>query len=153
MKEANDEKSEAAGVTWPTVACRLCVSILKQLRFNADESLFGMFDGGHNSSVPHVIVNKMPDVLRDAMMHHEAPSDYMKYAMLAMHRSILHSVRQPSNISPSFAVNVFLCYMEYKLHCAPPKKNSTPSYHHELAVLFFGRCVCFCPLFYIVMCI
>ena len=82
-----------------------------------------MFDGGHNSSVPHVIVNKMPDVLRDAMMHHEAPSDYMKYAMLAMHRSILHSVRQPSNISPSFAVNVFLCYMEYKLHCAPHKKK------------------------------
>jgi len=75
----------SSGIT--CVACRLCVSILKQLRFNADESLFGMFDGGHNSNVPHLIVSKMPDVLRDAMMHHDAPSEFMKYAMLAMHRS------------------------------------------------------------------
>jgi len=70
---------------------RLCVSILKQLRFNTDESLFGMFDGGHNSNVPRLIVNKIPEVLRDSMMHHESPSEYMKYAMLAMHRSIGHS--------------------------------------------------------------
>jgi len=50
-----------------------------------------MFDGGHNSNVPRLIVNKIPEVLRDAMMHHESPSEYMKYAMLAMHRSIGHS--------------------------------------------------------------
>jgi len=63
------------------------VSILKQLRFNTDESLFGVFDGRHNSNVPRLIVSRMPEVLRDAMMHHEAPTDYMKYAMLTMHRS------------------------------------------------------------------
>ena len=66
----------------------MCVNILKQLRFNTDESLFGMFDGGHNSNVPQLIVKRMPDVLRDAMMHHDSPSDFMKYAMLAMHRSV-----------------------------------------------------------------
>jgi len=65
------------------------VNILKQLRFNTDESLFGMFDGGHNSHVPQLCVKRMPEVLRDAMMHHDAPSDFMKYAMLAMHRSVL----------------------------------------------------------------
>ena len=69
-------------------ASRLCVNILKQLRFNTDESLFGMFDGGHNSHVPQLCVKRIPDVLRDAMMHHDAPSDYMKYAMLAMHRYV-----------------------------------------------------------------
>jgi len=67
---------------------RLCVSVLKQLRFNTDESLFGMFDGRHNSNVPQSIVSKIPQVLRDAMMHHEAPSEFMKYTMLTMHRSV-----------------------------------------------------------------
>jgi len=73
--------------------CRLCVSILKQLRFNPDESLFGMFDGGHNSNVPRLIVHRIAEVLRDAMMHHESPSEYMKYAMLAMHRFEVRTAR------------------------------------------------------------
>jgi len=71
--------------------CRLCIAILKLLRFNSDnESLFGMFDGGRNSDVPKLVIKNIANVLKEEMKCHESANDFMKYTMLTMHRSAIH---------------------------------------------------------------
>jgi hypothetical protein len=45
-----------------------------------------MFDGGRNSDVPKLIVKNISDVLRDEIKTHDSPADFMKHAMLTMHR-------------------------------------------------------------------
>jgi len=61
--------------------------MLNLLKFESDDdSLFGMFDGGRNSEVPKLLLEYMPDLLKEEMHRHLMPAKYMKYAMLAAHR-------------------------------------------------------------------
>ena len=62
---------------------------LKLPRFrDEDESLFGMFDGGHNNEIPKILVEKVPDVVKAELKHNKTEAKYMKYAMLTSHRSV-----------------------------------------------------------------
>ena len=69
---------------------RLCVAMLRLLQFRSeDDALFGMFDGGRNDEVPKLLVASLPALLREQMEKHTTPAKYMKYTMLAAHRSEL----------------------------------------------------------------
>lgn len=69
---------------------RLCIAMIKQLKFGSEnESFFGMFDGGRNNEVPKVLVEIMGDIVREEMSHHQTSKTYMKYALLTAHRSVI----------------------------------------------------------------
>ena len=47
---------------------RLCIATLRILKFESEnESLFGMFDGGHNNEVPKILLDTVPSIVRDEM--------------------------------------------------------------------------------------
>lgn len=65
---------------------KLCVATLKLLHFRSEnESVFGMFDGGHNNEVPSLLLEHMEDVLLTEQSDKHTSHSYMKYAMLNAH--------------------------------------------------------------------
>ena len=63
------------------------MATLKVLKFgNEDESVFAMFDGGHNNEVPKLLLDKLPDILQEELNHPKTGEHYMKYTVLAAHK-------------------------------------------------------------------
>ena len=79
---------------------KLCIATLRILKFESEsESLFGMFDGGHNNEAPKLLLDLVPSVLRDELRKQRASAatsardaehddKYMKYTMLTAHRKL-----------------------------------------------------------------
>ena len=66
---------------------RLCIATLRILKFESEnESLFGMFDGGHNNEVPKILLDTVPSIVRDEMRRDRDGDKYMKYSVLTAHR-------------------------------------------------------------------
>lgn len=62
------------------------MATLKVLNFGSDnESVFGMFDGGHNNEVPKILLEEIPKLLQEELANEKTSDRYMKYAMLSAH--------------------------------------------------------------------
>ena len=65
---------------------RLCIATLKLLQFRSEnESVFGMFDGGHNNEVPSALLENMEEILKTEIANPRTGHSYMKYALLSAH--------------------------------------------------------------------
>ena len=53
---------------------------------NVDEALFAMFDGGRNNEVPGLLLEKLPEIIKQELRQDKTADKYMKYAMLTAHR-------------------------------------------------------------------